>query len=310
MVILGKFIVLFCLAMPIMAQEVITIYSPYSAGHGGNIAFQQVLVRANADQKKYLFVMEAKPGAQGVIALKAMDEYPQSRLAIIHAAFLDNIETGLLKEEDYRAVHGIGDACWAVISSTATRSGDLSSIAGTKEITAGSVGFGNVSHLTAMAIAEKYNLSSRFIVFKSNYDAVINMVGNHGVNFAIERLSVVRQFEKINPNIKSIAMSCPTRHSADPKLKTLKEQGIDIPSVFNIVMANQQMSDQKRLTIGIILDEATKKVGLDAIQHLSDMRSPVFDNVSAQAFYNQRISSIRYLRDRYRKEIDKAKGDQ
>jgi tripartite-type tricarboxylate transporter receptor subunit TctC len=292
-----------------MAQEVITVYSPYSAGHGGNVAFQKVLERANTEQKKYAFVMELKPGAQGVIALTTMNEHPQSRLAIIHAAFVDNIDSGTVKEHDYRPVHSIGDACWAVISSTATRSGDVASLKGTEEITVGTVGFGNVSHLTAMAIAEKYGLSSRLIVFKSNYDAVVNMVGNNGINFAIERMSVVKQFEKINPKIKAVAVSCPTRYSADPKLKTLKEQGIDVPSVFNIVMSNQAMPEEKRSNIGKILDQATKSVGLAEIQQLSDMRSAVFDHVDAIEFYNRRMASIRYLRNKYRNQISQSKGN-
>jgi tripartite-type tricarboxylate transporter receptor subunit TctC len=304
-----KFLTLLFLALPAMAQEVITVYSPYSAGHGGNAAFQKVLERANVQQKKYVFVMDLKPGAQGAIALTTMNEHPQSRLAIIHAAFVDNIESGIIKEEDYRPVHSIGDACWAVISSSATRSEDISSLTGTGEITVGTVGFGNVSHLTAMAIAEKYGLSSRLIVFKSNYDAVINMVGNNGINFAIERMSIVKQFEKLNPKIKAIAMSCPTRYSADPKLKTLKEQGIDVPSVFNIVMSNYNMPKEKQITIGKILDQATKSVGLKEIQQLSDMRSSVFDNVDATEFYNKRMASIRYLRNKYRNEISQSKGN-
>ena len=305
-----KFLTLLFLTLPVMAQEAITVYSPYSAGHGGNAAFQKVLERANTEQKKYAFVMELKPGAQGVIALTTMNERPQSRLAIIHAAFVDNIDSGTVKEHDYRPVHSIGDACWAVISSTASRFGDVASLKGTGEITVGSVGFGNVTHLTAMAIAEKHGLSSRLIVFKSNYDAVVNMAGNNGINFAIERISVVKQFEKINPKIKAVAVSCPTRYATDPTLKTLKEQGIEVPSVFNIVMANHAMPDHKRIGIGNILDQATKSVGLTKIQQLSDMRSSVFDNVDVTEFYNQRIASIRYLRNKYRNEINQSKGSQ
>jgi tripartite-type tricarboxylate transporter receptor subunit TctC len=303
-----KFLTLLLLTTPIMAQEVITIYSPYSAGHGGNVAVQKVLERANVQQKKYMFIMELKPGAQGLIALTTMNEHPQSRLAIIHAAFVDNLEAELIKEDDYRPVHSIGDACWAVISSTATRSNDLSSLKGTGEITVGTVGFGNVTHLTAMVIAEKYGLSSRLIVFKSNYDAVVNMAGNNGINFGIERISVVKQFEKINPKIKAVAVSCPTRYATDPTLKTLKEQGIEVPSVFNIVMANHVMPEHKRIGIGKILDQATKSIGLAEIQQLSDMRSSVFDNVNVTEFYNQRIASIRYLRNKYRNEINQSKG--
>ena len=305
-----KFLMLLLLTTPTMAQEIITIYSPYSAGHGANIGFQKVLERANEQQKKYVFVMDLKPGAQGVIALTTMNQLPQSRLAIIHAAFVDNIDSGTVKEHDYHPVHSIGDACWAVISSTARRSGDVASLKGTGEITVGSVGFGNVSHLTAMAIADKYGLSSRLIVFKSNYDAVVNMAGNNGINFAIERISVVKQFEKINPKIKAVAVSCPTRYATDPELKTLKEQGIQVPSVFNIVMANHAMPEHKRIGIGKILDQATKSVGLAEIQQLSDMRSSVFDNVDVTEFYNQRIASIRYLRNKYRNRINQSKGTQ
>jgi tripartite-type tricarboxylate transporter receptor subunit TctC len=79
MVIVFKFLALLFLTLPAMAQEVITVYSPYSAGHGGNVAFQKVLQRANVEQKKYVFVMELKPGAQGVIALTTMNEYPPLR---------------------------------------------------------------------------------------------------------------------------------------------------------------------------------------------------------------------------------------
>lgn len=303
-----KFLAIFLFALPAVAQENIHIYTPYSAGHGGNVAFQKVVIRANENQKKYNFVLELKPGAQGAIALTTMNEHPQSRLAVIHAAFVDNLETGIIKEEDYRPVHSIGDACWAVLSLTGNRQGGVLSLKDTKEITVGTVGFGNVTHITAMAIAEKNHIPSRLIVFKSNYDAVVNMAGNNGVNFAVERISIAEQFQKTNPKITALAMSCPTRYSADPKLKTLKEQGINVPSVFNIVMSNRSMPEQKSVELGKILDQATKDVGLKEIQQLSDMRSSVFDNVDVKDFYSQRISEIRYLRNKYRKQINESKG--
>jgi tripartite-type tricarboxylate transporter receptor subunit TctC len=303
-----KFLALFLFSLPVIAQENISIYTPYSAGHGGNVALQKVLIRANENQKKYNFILELKPGAQGVVALNTMNEHPQSRLAVIHAAFVDNVEAGTIKEEDYRPVHSIGDACWAVLSLTGTRHGDILSLKDTKEITVGTVGFGNVTHLTAMAVAEKNHIPSRLIVFKSNYDAAVNMVGNNGVNFVIERVLVQEQFQKINPKITALAMSCPTRHSADPTLRTLKEQGINVPSVFNIVMANRNMPEQKSVELGKILDQATKDVGLTEIQRLSDMRSSVFDNIDVRNFYSQRISEIKYLRNKYRKQIIEAKG--
>ena len=53
----------------VFAQENITVYTPYSASHGGNAAFQRVLDRANEIQKDYRFQFELRSGAQGLIAL-------------------------------------------------------------------------------------------------------------------------------------------------------------------------------------------------------------------------------------------------
>ena len=89
---------------------------------------------------------------------------------------------------------------------------------------------------------------------------------------------------------------------------TLKEQGVNLPGVINIVMAHQSMPAEKQAAVGRILDQATKDVGLKEIQHLSDMRSPVFDGVSAQQFYRSRIESLKTLRKLYSKQIQDARG--
>jgi tripartite-type tricarboxylate transporter receptor subunit TctC len=288
-------------------QEVITIYTPYSASHGGNAAFQRVLDRANAMQTQYRFQFELKPGAQGLIALKTVNESHENRLAIINAAFVELVENNLVQETDWLPVHAIGEACWAVLALGGQESQGLASIKSMQEITVGTVGVGNVTHLTALAIGEKFNVPVRLILFKSNYDALINLVGNHGVNFAIERYAVVDQFREKNNKIQVLGMSCPTRYD-NHKIATLKEQGINIPGVINIVMANQAMSVERRNQIGLILDRATREIGLKEIQHLSDMRSPIFDNISAQNFYNSRISALKFLRARYSKQIQDARG--
>lgn len=290
------------------AREVVTIFTPYSAGHGGNVAFQRVLEQANQNQSTYTFVLELKPGAQGVIALKAMSEDPAHRLAIIHAAFVDNVDSGQIRESDYRPVHGIGDACWAVVALHG-RTGNVASLRGTKELTIGTVGFGNVTHLTGLAIADRLGIQTRLVVFKSNYDAVVNMAGNNGVTFGIERVAVIEQFQQINPNIRMLAMSCPTRYSAAPNLPTLAEQGIPVPSVFNIVVSDQRMTPEKSRALGAILDQATRDVGLAEIQKISDMRSPVFDGMSVERFYNSRITQIRQLRTRFSAEIAQSKNN-
>jgi len=296
-----------CVAVACQARDVITVYTPYSAGHGGNVAFQRVLEKANLSQSAYTFVMENRPGAQGVIALRAMSEDHNNKLAIIHAAFIDNIDAGQVKESDYRPVHGIGDACWAVVSLHG-KNNSIQSLRGSGELTVGTVGNGNVTHLTALAIADRLQLKTRLVIFKSNYDAVVNLAGNHGVTFGIERVAVVEQFQQINPNIRMLAMSCPTRLSTAPSLPTLAEQGIKTPSVFNIVVSDQRMSVEKSRNLGAILDQATRDVGLIEIQRVSDMRSPVFDNIAVEKFYRDRLAQIRSLRAKYQQEIQQSKN--
>ena len=299
--------ILVCCASLAHSQETVTVYTPYSASHGGNAAFQRVVDKANQSQSQYRFQFDLRPGAQGLIALKTASENSEQRLAIINAAFVDLVENNLVQENDWKPVHAIGEACWAVITLGGNEFQGISSLKNMQEITVGTVGVGNVTHLTGLAIGERVGVPVRVVLFKSNYDALVNLVGNHGVNFAIERYSIVDQFREKNPNIKVMGMSCPTRYD-NMNVATLKEQGVNLPGVINIVMAHQSMPAEKQAAVGRILDQATKDVGLKEIQHLSDMRSPVFDGVSAQQFYRSRIESLKTLRKLYSKQIQDARG--
>lgn len=298
-------------SVSVMASEAktISISSPYSPGHGGHASMMRVLEIANQSQNKYFFVQENRPGAQGVIALRHTHDDPASRLAIIHAAFVDNLDKNLVTESDYVPVHAIGDACWAVaVIGGLTDKNNLSSIKGINELVIGTVGLGNVTHLTGIAIAEKQNIKQRLVLFKSNYDAVVNLVGGHGVNFVVERVSVLSDFRTRNPALRMVAMSCPERHPDAPTLPTLSEQGFDLPSVFNIVVAHKNMPSQQQKEIGKILDQATLAMGKEEIRRMSDFISPVFENkMSAQKFYDTRISAIKKLRTRYKSQISADK---
>jgi len=144
-------------------------------------------------------------------------------------------------------------------------------------------------------------------VFKSNYDALLNLVGNHGVNFVIERYAIIDQFREKNPKMQVVGMSCPTRYAA-MHVATLREQGLNLPGIINIVVAHRKMPVERQQAIGRILDRATKDVGLKEIQQLSDMRSPVFDNINAQQFYQTRINTLKTLRKQYTNQIQDSRN--
>lgn len=278
------------------ATESIKIISPYSPGHSATPALLKIIDTANANQNIYKFVLEFKPGGNQTIALKSLDS---NSLAIIAPAFVENIDSGLINENDYQPVFALGDACWAVVVNK--------SITDSKEFTVGGVGYGNAAHLTALALGEKYKFSVRYVVFKSNNDALINMTGNNGIEFVIDRYEAYQSLKTKNPNMRMIAASCPVRLPQEPSVPTVKQLGVDAPYIFNILVATKDMSYARRLSIKQILEGATKEIGAKQIYALSAVRPPQFDNVSVETFYNKSIILVRTLQQKHRALIEQSK---
>jgi len=284
------------------AAETITIVNPYGPGHSATPAMLRIIQEANSLQKEFSFQIEFKPGGNQIIAVRHMDAMPQNRLAIIAPAFVENTLRGELNQADYVPVHALGDACWAVISNKGNEAGGIASLRGEKELNVGGVGFGNATHLTSLLAGEKYGFDSFYIVFKSNNDALINMAGGHGINFVIDRIESYESFkEKYKLNV--LAASCDRRLDKVPHVKTLKEQGIDAPYIFNITVANRAMPVDTRNKISKILDNATMKIGADNITQLSGMSPPVFDKIDTATYYNKSIAKLTALLSKFRSQI-------
>lgn len=275
------------------ATETVRIYSPYSPTHSGTPAMFRIIDEANKAQNIYKFVLEFKPGGNQIIAVKALDE---NSLAIIAPAFVENVASGKLEESDYIPIHALGDACWAVITN--------GSIKGIKEVTVGGVGFGNAAHLTALALGEKYGFDVRYIVFKSNNDALVNMAGNNGVIMVVDRYEAYESMKTKNPNLQAFAASCPSRLPQASNVKTLKEMGIDAPFVFNITVAHKSMNPTRMKAISMILNDAQNKIGSEEIFKLSGMKVPAESPVE---FYKKSTDTVKRLQKKYRAQIEQAK---
>lgn len=288
------------------AAETITIVNPYSPSHSATPATLRIIKEANALQSEFEFVVEYKPGGNQVLAVKQMDASPTNRLAIIAPAYVENTTNGRLNRGDYAPVHALGDACWAVISNKGNEAGGVASLRGEKEIIVGGVGIGNAAHLTSLLAGEKYGFRVKYIVFKSNNDALVNMTGNNGVNFVIDRIENYESFKTANPNLQILAASCPKRLPGVPTVKTLKEQGIDAPYIFNITIANKSMPVAKRERISKILNDATVKVGEAEITQLSGMSPPVFNKISTDKFYTDSIATVEVLSIKFDSVINDA----
>ena len=286
------------------ASETISILSPYSANHSGTPAMYKIINVANKLQSRYNFILEFKPGGEQIIAVRALDENTNNRLAIIAPKFVEHTESGKLKFDDYVPVHALGDACWAVIANVGNERQGVASLRGQKEIVVGGVGFGNAAHLTSLQLAEKFGFKVRYVPFKANYDALVLMAGDNSINMVVDRVTSYRQFRDRNSNIKLLGMSCLSRHPDEPKIKTLAEQGITAPFVFNITVAHKNMDASRRAELGKILQDATRSIGRTEIQQLSDMTPPVFDNVDINLYYNNSVELVRTLLNKHKHHIN------
>jgi len=272
--------------------EIIKIYSPYSSSHSGTPALLKIIEEANNNQKKYKFLLEFRPGGNQIIAVNSLNE---NDLAIIAPAYVDHISTGKLNQDNYVPIFALGDACWAVIINKP--------IQGQNEFTVGGVGYGNASHLTALALGEKFKFNIRYIIFRSNNDALINMVGNNGIELVIDRYESFKIFKDKNPKLEMIAASCPIRLTQEPNIKTLKEMGLDVPYIFNIIISLKTMPIDKRKELQDIFLTATNKIGEKELFKLSAIRPPQFDNITTEDFYKKSIETVKKLQIRYKNHL-------
>jgi tripartite-type tricarboxylate transporter receptor subunit TctC len=292
------------MATTAIAKEDIYIQSPYSASHGGVPAYLAIIEEANKIQDEYEFHLENKPGGQQIIAIKQLDQSPQNRLGIIAPKYVEHTKSGKLNRDDYVPIHALGSACWVVISNLGD-SIEAMRNAKKETMTVGGVGIGNATHLTSLQIGEAADTSVNYVIFKSNYEGLILMAGDGSVNMVVEKAKNYLQMKTKNPNIQAAAASCTTRHPLLPDTATLAEQGVQAPQVFNITVASTKMPTTKRLELGRILNMATKNLGKEKVFGLSDMNSPVFDNVAVGDFYLENIATVETLLDKHANKIKK-----
>jgi len=304
-----KFFLLLLFSTTVLAKEQIIVEFSANASQPNATPYIKMLEIANIIQNKYEFLLEFKPGANGVIAIKAMDTDPFNRLATIAPAFVENARTGQIRESDYVPIAAQGDACWAVITNIGDTKKGIPSLKGQKEITVGGVGYGNASHLTALIIGEKYGFNVRYIVYKSNYDALVNMAAGEPINFVIERVSNYQTYYAKNTKLQILGIACQNRNALVPEVKTLREQGFNTPTIFMSTIANILMPEDRRQEISQILDQAQEQVGLKFIKETSDMHPPQFNSpkVSTKEFVNNRVLQMKALTKKYEKQINEAK---
>ena len=280
------------------AQETIVISNSLGPTHSGTPHVIAMIEQANRMQNKYRFVQEFRVGAFESISLRHILTAPDRYLAMITNTTAEAVDRGFVRLENYVPVFSQGDSCWMVIALTGPDK-DLASIRNLKEIVVGTPALGGATHLTALEIGRKYNVPVRIVVFNSNFDALVNMAANNGVNFVIERVTNFQQYQDKNPNMNMLAAHCPTRHPAQPNIKTLGEYGINTPYIWQQLVASRDMNPQRRQELTDIITRAEVAVGQDKIFKLSDQIPPVFRGKTTEQHYQDSWNRLRYQRAKW-----------
>ncbi len=296
-------------ALSATAKELITLQVGHGPSQPNAAAYIRTLETANAMQSKYEFVVEFKPGANGALALKTMDLAPQTRIATVAPAFVENAKSGLLNEADYTPISSQGEACWAVITNFGDTAKGIASMQGKKRVVVGGTGYGNAAHITSIILGEKYGFEVQYIVYKSNLDGLVAMAGNNGPDMVLERPQNYKTFKDRNPNLQILGINCNKRSTLMPEIKTLKEQGVTTPTIFFAIVANVKMPEAKRNEIGKILQDAQARIGSEYFLDVADMFAPQFNKpaVSVDEFFTKRVSQMHYLTTKYKDQIDQSR---
>jgi tripartite-type tricarboxylate transporter receptor subunit TctC len=304
-----KLIATLLTTLALIAQaEVIAIKSPYNAQHTGHTALYKIMENANQSQTQYNFVLELKPGGNGIVALKDMGRTPATALTLINAAYVQNIIDNKLRDEDYIPVAALGDACWIVVGNLGNEKQGIKSLAPVSvPLVYGGVGFGTASHLLSIEISDQINQPVRYVSFKSAAEANILLTGENGVHIGLMSHAEFINLKTKNSKLQRLAVHCDYKLSSAPGVLTLKEQGISSPTVFNTILASVDMPKAKLQEITKVLNNSMVAVGKEKILELSDFIPPNFKNQSVEDYHNEKLRVMRRALIKHRDAIEAAR---
>jgi tripartite-type tricarboxylate transporter receptor subunit TctC len=303
-----KYFIVCCIMVSGLAHAVekIIILNPQGPTHSGTPQVIRLIETANQIQKKYYFIQEFKQGAFQSLALKEVLKNPQNTLSTIDNAVAEAVDRKFIQIENFASVLSQGDSCWAVIVLSKSKQQGIDAVKDLKELVIGGPAIGGATHITGLEIGKRYNIPVRYIVFKSNFDAFINMASENGVNFGIERVRNYNEFVKKNPHLKIVAMSCPTRHPSLPTVKTLAEHKIASPYIWQQILASRDMKRERFDEISEIFAAATKQIGQQEIFNLTDQVVPLFQNLDSTTHFNKSWSFLQEKRQQWKDDIRKT----
>lgn len=179
-------------------QNVTIIYGWNAADVAAN--FQRTLAaESNAQQKKYNFIFDVKPGAGAAIAAMHVEKTPNTVLATSSAFW---IRPNFFPKESHQVENfrELMPACDGPLTMVSKKYKSVKEIPTDKPLTVGISGLGITTHLVAVEVAKKYP-NMNIIPFKSTNEAMLATLSgttDFSVNFVGDSYQYVTSKEEKN----------------------------------------------------------------------------------------------------------------
>ena len=287
-------------------QEIITVVNAQGPSQSMTPQILKIVDSANSIQSTYKFILEFKIGGFETIGVKYMLEKPNERIVTITNSIVEGVDRGFVNLTDITPVFSHGDACWAIVTNFGNANSGLESIKkeGIRELVVGGPAIGGAAHLIALEVGRHYHVPVRYIVYKSNYDAMIGMAAGDGINFVMDRLINYQNLtNKNNTQLQALGVNCSARHPEFPMVITLQEQNLTGPYIWQFTMASVKMPDEKRNKIAQIFATATNRIGQDELFKSGDFINQPFATQTVKNHYDNSIKTLLKYRQTYATEI-------
>lgn len=221
----------------IYPSKPIKVIIPLPAG-GAADASVRIFSESFATNAKQSLVLDNKPGGIFQIAMQAMSQAPADGYTLIHlnsgmaSAQAVNKKFDLLKQLTPVALMGSTDGILAASPSAPFKTAqELISWARANpgKLNYGSAGPGSIEHLTTFALLKKYGLTGTHIPFKGGPDAMTALAQGE-IHMFITAVPLVWQFMQKNL-ARPLGIMVDKRSPLMPEVPTMKEQGIDLPTL-------------------------------------------------------------------------------
>jgi len=283
------------IASPAFAQKVVPVVWPFSPASSQANMVRTALDNANAQQNKYQFVFQNKPGAGGAVA--ALSVKNSKELEVLATTSSYYIRPMLYKDshnlDDFSLIAPFCNAQpLAIYSKKINRISDVQQ----RDITIGVVPGSITSLMTRTIKRENPELNIIEIPYKGTPEAISDMLGGH-VDGAIDWMgpSVTA---RLTPDVKVLGMTGTRSLNGHPTFQSLKIKGLENVTVGHYFLVNKSVDNATRQELYKILTDALvdkpKTICEDDLGHVVKTPFNQIDSLyqSRRAFWEKLTAGI------------------